>query len=136
MSNESRLILLIMLAVAATMFLVGLMVMSFVCYTKERMLFQHSKVSEMAKEELVKRVLQKKPYLVDVKIYNIAGVERIENVKAYMIRDGVFTIISDNYVSYIPLDAIIKVNVQEMPAKIAWEGGDKHVAQNTDRSNY
>ena len=65
MSDESKLILIVMLSVAATMFLVGLMVMSFVSYNKEKMLLQQSKVSEMAKEELVKRVLQNKPYLVD-----------------------------------------------------------------------
>lgn len=133
MSDESTLILIVMLAVAATMFLVGLMVMSFVSYNKERMLMQQSKASEMAKEELVKRVLQKKPYLVDVQLVGRSVADRTEDVKAYMVQDGVLIIIRADYVSYIPLDAVIKINVMEMPAKISWEGGDRHVDQNTGR---
>ena len=53
-----------------------------------------------------------------------------------MMKDGMLIIIRADYVSYVPLDAVIKINVMEMPAKISWEGGDRHVAQNTDRSDY
>ena len=133
MSDESKLILIVMLSVAATMFLVGLMVMSFVSYNKEKMLLQQSKVSEMAKEELVKRVLQNKPYLVDIYLVGKSVADRVEDVKAYMIKDGMLIIIRADYVSYVPLDAVIKINVMEMPAKISWEGSDRHVDQNTGR---
>ena len=121
-SDETTVVLVVMVAVVAAMFLVGVMLMCYVSYDKERQIERKETATERAKKQIIRQVLASKPYLVGLTLVGMRGeITNIEDVRSYMMKDSMLILICEKEVIFFPLDALLSVRIMPMPEKIPWE---------------
>ena len=104
MNEETKLVMIGMLAVVGVMFAVGLLV---------AMILAHPPAASPPGEDAADLALRQRPYHIEMDILKI-GVAQFNNVIDFYVRHKMFCMVFRQHVEFIPLDAVYKINVVPM----------------------